>query len=128
MQTFSNGSIYYGNFLNDNMHGIGSMILPNNKYMSANMNMDSFDEGLILHSNLTLFMKDKEDGKELIHQVEIESGTTKCTELDQNKPPKLYCTTDKGVNGFYHKYKGDCGMWRSGFCSQDKNTTFYRQS
>ena len=119
MQTFSNGSIYYGNFLNDNMHGIGSMILPNNKYMSANMNMDSFDEGLILHSNLTLFMKDKEDGKELIHQVEIESGTTKCTEL--------YCTTDKGVSGFYHKEKGDCGFWSSGFCSQDKNTTFYRQ-
>lgn len=124
MQTFSNGSVYYGNFLNDNMHGVGSMILPNNKYMSGNMIMDSFDEGLIFHSNLTLFMKVKEVGKELIHQIEIESGTTECTEYYQNKPPKVDCTTNKEVEGFHRKYKGDC---IKGFCSEDLNTTFYRQ-
>ena len=129
IQVFSNGSEYYGQFRYDYMDGEGVMILPNNEYVSGNMSLDSFDFGVRLNpnKNLVAIMKNKANKIETTHEIQIETGKTKCKHIEGDKPPSMNCTVGRNMepptirNGY--KYKGDN---EHGFKTEELNNEFYR--
>ena len=129
IQVFNNGSEYYGHFRYDYMDGTGVMILPDNEYTSGNMYLDSFDFGVRLYPNKTLvtIRKIKAIKIETTHEIQIETGKTKCKYVAGEKTPSMSCTIGKNIEELPrridYRYKGDK---KHGFKTEELKNEFYR--
>ncbi len=61
-QEYLDGTIYFGEFQYEQMHGRGVMMYPNNTYIAGQFSFNSLIDGIVLHPNMTVVAKDNLEG------------------------------------------------------------------
>lgn len=113
MQEFSSGSIFYGSFSFDYMHGDGVLMLEHKEqYMSGKMHLDTFDYGIRFDGKkktAVVNRKNKFRTKELALEYEVENGKLSCQEYANYELKKSKCSKSTEFEDYFNDimFQGD---------------------
>ena len=105
---FYNGSIYYGNFKHDQMHGRGVMYYPNNTIVSGLFNFNKFQSGIIFYPNKIVKASQEISPSEfMVFNFDINNGIVECNhrKLDNKRNDCFYEQPVKRKDNIIHSYK-----------------------
>ena len=128
MQDFLNNTVYFGNFVNNQMHGKGVMLFPDGKFSCGTFDFDSLDSGLMLYPNKTLIhnMKNPKRNSELVKEISIETGKTQCKEIVDGIITKTKCSSNLGNQEDYSNYGYEGDDFGNGFGTRCEEKVIYR--